>query len=314
MKQRAIFIGILFLTILAFIDCSEEDDFPVLKGPYLGQKPPGMKPEVFAPGIVNTDNKNHSCGAISPDGKEIYWSLFSYISGVRQERIWFTEMSDGKWTTPQVAPFSGKYREGSPHFSPDGKRLYFTSCRPVDENDKSTDANIWYLEKTDTGWSNPLSLGSPVNNEYQEWFPTVAKNGNIYYMFRRDDNVLWDIYRSKFINGEYTTSERLGDAINSQYVEGFSYIDPDERFIIFHSERPGGCCENGELYISFRKNDGTWTDAKNMGQQINSTYSRFPGFSPNGQFFFFSNLKNEVESIYWVDARIIEELKPAELK
>jgi hypothetical protein len=30
------------------------NDFPKLTGPYLGQKPPGMKPEIFAPGIVST--------------------------------------------------------------------------------------------------------------------------------------------------------------------------------------------------------------------------------------------------------------------
>ena len=317
MKITNIFI-VLILLIFSISSCSNKNqnsiEFLKLTGPYLGQKPPGMKPEIFAPGIVNTEDKNHSCVTISPDMKEIYWSLFSHISGVRQERIWYTKMSGRKWTQPEVAPFSGTYREGNPHFSPDGKRLYFTSCRPIDENDESIDANIWYIEKTNAGWSKPQFLGLPVNTEYQEWFPTVAKNRNIYYMFRWDDDVLWDIYRSKFINGEYTTPERLGDAINTRYVEGFSYIDPDERFIIFHSERPGGYCENGELYISFRKKDGTWADAKNMGQLINSVYSRFPGISPDGQFFFFSNQKNDVENIYWVDAKIIEELKPAELK
>ncbi len=289
-----------------------QDEFPTLNGSYLGQKPPGMTPSVFALGIMNTIDKNHSCVAISPDGNQIVWSLFSTISGVRRERLWFTEIQDGSWTQPRVATFSGKYRDGSPQFSPDGKRLYFTSLRPINPNDKTTDANIWFIEMTKAGWSQSQPLDSPVNTEYQEWFPTVAKNGNMYYMFRRSSDKPWNIYRSNFVNGEYTNPEKLGDAVNSPFVEGFHFIDPEERFLIFYSERPGGFCDGGELYICFRKKDGTWAEAKNMGQQINAASSRFPGISPDGQFFFFSNLRNGMEDIYWVDAKIIEDLKPDE--
>jgi len=283
-------------------------------GSYFGQKPPGKTPEIFAPGIINTIEQNHSCVTISPDGNEIYWSLFSYISGVRQERIWFTVMLDGSWMPPGVAPFSGNYRDGSPQFSHDGKRLYFTSMRPTVENDNTSDANIWYIEKEGTAWSISKPLDKPVNTEYQEWFPTIAKNGNIYFMFRKSSATPWDIYYSRFENGKYKNPEKLGNSVISPYVDAFPFIDPEEQFIIFYSERPGGYCEAGELYISFRKKDDTWSKAKNMGSQFNSTFSRFPGMSPDGRFFFFSNLKNGMEDIYWVDAKIIEDLKPDELK
>jgi Tol biopolymer transport system component len=51
-----------------------QDDFPILKGPYLGQKPPGMTPEIFAPGIVSTglDELN---SVFSPDGDEFYFCV-----------------------------------------------------------------------------------------------------------------------------------------------------------------------------------------------------------------------------------------------
>jgi len=317
MNRKSQILFLIVLILLTGISQAQEkaSQFPILKGSYLGQKPPGMKPEIFAPGIINTNNKNHSCVAIAPDGKELYWSQFSSISGIRQERIWFTQIKGGIWTPPRVAPFSGEFREGGPQFSPDGNRLYFASQRPTNEYDTTNDANIWFIEKTEMGWSEPKSLGRPVNSQYEEWFPSVAKNGNIYYMFRQSDtDELWDIYCSRFTDGKYTNPERLGAAINSQYVEGFSFVNPDERFLIFYSERPGGCCKDGELYISFKNQDGTWADAINMGNRINSEGSRFPGISPDSRFFFFANRKSGTEDIYWMNSTIIDELKPDKLR
>jgi len=51
-----------------------KEDFPVLKGPYLGQKPPGMKPEVFAPGIVSTKDHIEMGFTCTSDGREIYFA------------------------------------------------------------------------------------------------------------------------------------------------------------------------------------------------------------------------------------------------
>ncbi|MCP4725100.1 MAG: hypothetical protein GY863_08695 [bacterium] len=308
---------VLLMSFCLLVSCDREvtETFPVLSGPYLGQKPPGMTPEIFAPGIINTDDKNHSSVAASPDGNEMYWSMFSHIDGIRQERIWYMKQEGGKWTKPEVAPFSGEYRDGQPSLSPDGSRLFFSSLRPIDQNDGSGDANIWYIGKTDTGWSDPVCLDNVVNSEYQEWFPTVANNGNLYYGFyRKDSPTSWDIYCSEFIDGTYTLPEKMSGVVNGEFYEGTPYIDPDEEYIIFFSERPKGRFEEGKLYISFKKADGTWTPAESLGEEINSTASRFPNMSPDGNYFFFTRLKGDMEHIYWVDAKIIEELKPDHLK
>ena len=45
-----------------------------MKGPYLNQKLPGMTPEIFAPGIINTIDQNHSCVTVSPDGRFFFFS------------------------------------------------------------------------------------------------------------------------------------------------------------------------------------------------------------------------------------------------
>jgi len=313
LKKLIIALHLLLSFMLVINSCIKENDFPAPKTIYPGLHLPGKKPQVFAPGIVNTEDKIHSCVAIAPDGKEIYWSRFSTISGISQERIWFIKFEDGTWTQPGLAPFSSEYREGGPRFSHNGKRLFFTSCKPKHKNDETTDANIWFVEKTEDGWKAPIQLDSKINTEFQEWFPTIAKSGNIYYMFRGEEkNRLWDIYCSKFANGKYSEPIKLGEEINTQYVDAFPFIDPDEKFLIFYSEKPGGFCEHGELYISFKEKDGGWTNAKNLGKHINRSFTRFPGISPDRNFFFFSNLKDEKEILYWADKSIIDKTQGVE--
>ena len=69
-------------------------------------------------------------------------------------------------------------------------------------------------------------------------------------------------------------------------------------------------CDEGELYISFRREDGSWTDAVDMGETVNAASSRFSGISPDGRYFFFSKLREGKEVLYWVDATIIDDLRP----
>ena len=54
-----------------------------------------------------------------------------------------------------------------------------------------------------------------------------------------------------------------------------------------------------------------------MGLAINISYegARFPGLSPDDKYLFFTRYdENWNEDIYWVDARIIDEIKLKELK
>ena len=316
MRLNAMLIGILFFIPLNSCSKVQQDEFPILKGPYLAQKPPDMVPEIFAPGIINTEDKNHSSVTVSPDGEEIYWSLFSTIDGIRQERIWCMRMNrEGIWMAPEVAPFSGRYRDGQPSFSPDGRRIYFSSLRAVNQYDRTEDANIWFVEKTRNGWGTPQCIDFTVNTEHQEWFPSVAKNGNIYYALKRvDEGTSWNIYVAKFKAGKYENPKPMGEAINSLFNEMTPYIDPDEKFIIFFSERPTGNFIDGRLYISFRNPDGSWNDAQKLGKYFDTSTTRFPNISLDGKYFFFTKLVNQSEDIYWVNVKSIERINEIKLK
>ncbi len=335
MKRKGVVMGNLFMFVMLCSHCNERSDFPMLKGPYLGQSPPGMTPELFAPGIVSTRHYENSI-TISPDGNEIFYAITSPTAGRGNLFvILFVKKENNRWTQPQVASFSGQYVDGFPCFSPDSKRLYFASYRPLKENEAyKRDWNIWVTERTAEDWSNPKSLGPAINTEDRESSPTVTTDGTLY--FKRSGRTGSDIFRSRFTNGRYEEPEKLSDAINTETSEDHPFIAPDESYLLFSSwRRPNGFGE-ADLYISFRRSDGSWGQAENLGETINTnTHENCPIISPDGKYLFFNSYKKDQQkpfydkalsydevmeklddimngfpNIYWVDAKIIDQFKP----
>jgi len=279
--------------------------FPVLRGEYLGQTKPGLIPELFAPGIVSTIYYEHTSITFSPDGKEIYWSPEFWNPFMT--RILVTQLINNEWTSPQVASFSGENWDSNPSFSSDGKKLYFTSARSAKSGVRSS---LWVVDKKNNGWQEPKPLYSLVSSNRSYQGSSVSKNGNLYFSSRQEDSYgERDIYRSLFIDGHFSQPENLGDAVNSESYDAFPYIAPDEQYLLFESSRPGGY-GGPDIYISFRRRDGSWTNAVNLGEKINGKgEERFASVSPDGEFLFFSSDRNGNMDIYWVDAKLIEPLR-----
>ena len=123
MKHRKEFLILTLSILFVFSYCSRQESQPLQEGAYLGQKPPGKIPEIFAPGVITTEYHEHSSPAFSLDGSEVYWSVFINFYG--PQVILTMWEKDGLWTHPEVASFSGQYTDGNPCFSPDGKKLFF---------------------------------------------------------------------------------------------------------------------------------------------------------------------------------------------
>lgn len=294
MKLKMFHTGILLAIILIITGFAQQDDFPILRGPYLGQKPPGMTPEIFAPGIVSTDQGEFNA-AFSPDGREFY---FSVNEPGGRETMRFMIFEDDRWTPPLPVPFISSQNDCDPIFSHDGNRLYFISTRPKKDRAGSRNWDIWYVEKRNSGWSDPINAGPPVNSDGDEYYVSLTKDGTIYFASNRPGGLgSFDIYRSRFIEGQYATPENLGAAINSKFLEHDPFISPDESYLLFTSvDRPGGF-GTGDLYISTLRKDGTWAEAKNLGKTFNTNgYDFCPIVSPDGKYFFFTREGD----IYWV--------------
>lgn len=256
---------------------------------------PILEPTMFAPGMISTGDYEFA-PAFMPDGKTVY-----FVKSTPDFTYWtlvYSEFKAGKWSEPKVAPFSGKYTDGDPFITADGKQMFFISQRPLDPSLSGAPVrlDIWVVNKIADGWSEPKNLGKTIN-EASQYFPTVAQNGTLYFgSTRKGGKGGVDLYRSKLINGEYQSPENLGDAINSEFDEFEPLISPDESFLIFMARnRPDGL-GGYDLYISYNEN-GKWTKAQNLGEPINSDVADYsPGFSRDGKYFFWTSTRSLINS------------------
>lgn len=307
MKLKGVFVGILLSVIFVFCSHVQKDDFPVLKGPYLGQKPPGMNPEVFAPEVIA--KATHSVAVFSPDGWEVFYVPWSTLKMETMKQI------NGVWTKPHVVSFASEYDAENPWLTADGTRMYFTSTRPLESEslkakEKFWQENIWYVDRIQGGWSEPVPLGPEVNSLDLHWqFSIDEQNKDLYFCASIGENGgKSDIYKSEFVDGRYITPEKLGEEINTQGDEDTPFIAPDGSYLIF--ARKPGADTFADLYISFRTKNGSWVKAVSLGSHINSdAHEVCPVVTRDGKYLFFISMKSGKPQIYWVDARIIERLR-----
>jgi len=247
------------------------------------------EPRLFGEGIISTRDDEFG-GVFTPDGKTCFFSLS--VPRHYQYLILASHFVGGKWSTPEIAPFSGVYRDSDPVLSPDGSRLYFASDRPVDKKPKH-DFDIWVVERTKHGWGEPKNLGAPINSDSNEDFASVTADGTIYFSSTRagakggpGDS---DIYRARPVNGKYEKVEHLGDEINSEAFELDCLIAPDESFLLIGSyARPDGF-GNYDIYVSNNHN-GVWTPSRNLGPKVNTSARDYsPRISPDGKYLFFTS-------------------------
>lgn len=291
--------NVLVLIVLIFILISGSGGVErQVSGPYLGQEPPGMTPEIFAPGIVSTEQAWEAAVSFSPDGKEFFFTRRDDIQGTAN-RIMHSEMENGAWTKPKLAPFARDITEYEAFISPDGKRIFFNSDRNKPDSPAAI-GEIWYSEKTATGWSQGEYLTETINKGWI-MFVTAAMNNNLY--FTAGFNRKFGIYKSEFKNGIYQEPEYLPNEIN--YLRGaHPYIAPDESYLIFDAQPDG--MGKSLLFISFKNRNGDWTKAKRFDETINKTFTEnIPYVSPEGKYFFF----HRNNDIWWVSARIIEKMR-----
>ena len=250
-------------------------------------------PKLFAEGIIETSADEYN-PTFTPDGKTVYFTRRVDRKG--NETIMVSELKIGKWSLPATASFSGKFYDKEPMVAPDGKRIFFASTRPNGRDEKSN-FDIWMVEKTKNGWSEARNLGANVNSSGYDNYPSVAKDGTLYFAsVRQDGRKDNDLYRSRLMNGEYQKAENMGDIINSSKTDADPFIAPDQSYLIFCSVREGGAGE-GDLYVSFNEL-GAWTVPQSLGKNINTAEFEYtPLVSPDGKTFYFSRGWGEIFQI-----------------
>ncbi len=291
-----------------------------LKDSYLGQEPPGLTPCIFAPNLLSNEG-SEVISLVTKDGNEIWFgvSLSHTLSSMM-----VTGEKNGTWTDPKEFSFSDNLKALTFTQTEDGKTIYF-SAMTQDANGKKNH-DIYYVEKTTTGWTKPESLGPPVNTDSHERHP-FFRRGKLFFASNRPGSLGGlDIFYSEMNGKSFSVPKNMGPSINSSKWEWDISISPDETYLIIGSNRESSDPDSFDLFVSFKDTGGQWIRPKNMGSTINSENSDLGVvFSPDGKYIFYHSGRvlprseelgygNGKADIYWVDAKIIEKLKPKELK
>ena len=257
---------------------------------------PPEKLALLGKGFIST-SLNERDFAISPDGKEIYFTVSTPKSSF-QTIVFCKKVQEGWWTQPEVVSFAGEYSDLEPAFSADGQTLFFASNRPV-SGTKQKDFDIWKVSRSGSGWGTPVNLGTTVNTEADEFYPSVAKSGNLYFTAAYRGGVgKEDIYVSNFSSNTYQKPVALDTGVNSKLYEFNAFVTPDEQYILFTSFGRKDDTGGGDLYISAKDASGKWKPAKNL-KEINSRQLDYcPYVSPDGKSLFITSDRHELPSTF----------------
>lgn len=255
---------------------------------YLGQKPPGDTPKIFAPGMLADSGIVLGKVAFSKDGKAFYYSF---------ARHWFDDNGSGtkeirfdgkKWLKPKVIA----EKITNPAFSPDETKLYLGAGG----------GQVWILNRTDQGWSKPefwLEKNYGLYN-FQEVNSGAFYMGSNSTQGSKSDWSTYDFCKMT-IAVKDTAIRSLGKTINTPAFDGDFFIAPDESFIIISAKETP--TYESELWISFRKTDKSWATPRSLGPMVNDGLAhRFGQYvSPDGKYLFYTRGTSEQDcNIYWV--------------
>ena len=265
---------------------------------YFGQTPPGNVPKVFAPGIVSLPNRKEAVITFSPDGASVFFYIETYPNPGTPYTM-FSTYSNNHWSTPDTIPFSFGRATGEPFFAFNGNRLYMFASNAVNHHGI---VDLCYSEKQGNNWSSPVSLGNPPNSEAYQYHPCIVGDSSIYF-----SSEIGYICRSQYSNGAYQSRVILPNPINHVGTQtwGDPYVSPAETYMIFKSIREGGYGQH-DLYISYRKTDGSWTNPKNLGNVINTPNDETAGdITPDGLYMTYGSNSD----MYWVSSGFIDSLR-----
>ncbi len=295
-------IGALMLNPV-FAQQNNTPELSSLASSYFGQKPPRLIPEVFAPGIVSIDGRLETTISFSSDFTEMY---FSADNEDEETSIYFSKLEDDKWTPITRVNFTHgmKNEEMHPFVSPDGKRIYFTVM-----DGAFTDEKIWFVNRLGNSWSDAIRLDSPINDDLV-FFSNQANNGDLYYFNLTKGKT----YYAPNKNGEFPEVQEV--ALESGH---HAFISPSQDYLILtaRSDQEDGRRDN-DMYVYFKKKDGTWTKPINLGNTINTSFNeKTPTITPDGKYLFFGrderDIKPGLANIYWVSTEVIEKVRPSDV-
>ena len=246
--------------------------------------------------FINTSHSERDF-ALSPDGSELFYTIQTQ-KGVFQTLLHSKKLSNGSWTNPTIASFAGNYSDLEPAFSADGKKLYFASNRPINGSEPK-DFDIWVVEKKNGVWGSPTNLGPTVNSSQDEFYPSIAASGNLYFTAAYTRGIgKEDIYMARFIQGSFEQPEPLDTSVNSKMYEFNAFVSQDEKYILFTAYGRKDDMGGGDLYLSEKGSDGKWKPARHLPQLNSNRLDYCPFISFDSKILFFTSERSNLKDSY----------------
>ena len=251
--------------------------------------------ELFDGPLNEFQNVRDFCIAKTND--EAYFSIQSPNQDL--SHIVVMKKINNEWTDPVLMPFCDEFMYLEPFLTSDGKRLFFVSNRPLNDIEQvKKDFDIWYVQRDDVHkqWSNPINLGSSVNSNYDEFYPTLSENNNLYFTMVSPSGIgNDDIYFCEWNGMEYSKPQMLNKIINSAGYEFNAFISKDESFLIYTKYNADDGYGSGDLYISRKDSLGEWQEAINLGNVINTKHMEYcPYYDSANEILYFTSRQNSL--------------------
>jgi len=296
--SRLLLLILVFVTVLNACNTIKmnikEGDFSSEESFYLGQTPPGLIPEIFAPAIL----RNAHSISISPDLDEVYFS--AYKNDEETSSIYFSKLKGTKWTPVKRANFTNgrKNEELYPFVSFIDKRIYFTALDSIFSDEK-----IWYVNRLEDSWSDAIQLDSPINDDLV-FYINQAKNGDLFYTSISKGKMYYSLNK----NGEFPEVQKVELEFGHH-----GFIAPSQDYLlVYNRSKENEKRKDADIYVCFSEKGGIWTKPINLGDAVNSNVSEScPSITPDGKYLFFGRDEEDgTKNIYWVSTEIIEKLRP----
>lgn len=301
MDKKVTFILLLSFIIPVCISQAQEilKDFPVLKGPYLGQTPPGRTPEKFATGIVSTESHEFSC-CFSPDDNEFYFTRRN--PELNQTVVMVSKRIHDVWTEAEMASFEQNGFSFEPFVTPDNRILYFQTGKVVDG---AMHMFTQYVERNESGGWGMVADPGEIFNPSRTMHISAALDGTIFTTDISAGMGSEALGIIRMVDHKYKKLEKLGEPFNKEYQSMHPWIAPDKSYLIYTVRRPGQEPES-VLHCSFRQENGSWGNPQEISMGMSAGQ---PFVTPDGKYLFFTSGERGKGDIYWVDAKVIEEIK-----
>lgn len=192
------------------------------------------------------------------------------------------------------AAVNSKYDEIMPIISPDGKSLYFDRKDHPSNTGGTLNDDIWFSVLGSTGkWVLAENIGPPLNNKGHNFLTAIAPDGNTALLgnvYEADGNMSSGLSIAQRAKEGWDFPQKI-NIVNYYNTSKFSefHLGADGKTIVMtvqRSDSRGG----KDLYVSFANPDGTWSEPKNMGDDLNSAATEMsPFLAADGKTLYFSS-------------------------